>query len=164
MWERHPAANLTRWGVCIAVRCSTYRSFKEESVRNPKVESLTETVGGLMNSTYKSLFIAAIITVLFLMVSSYAFSETCIMADESFYHKIMDRDIIEIGNSKYWALVRVTCEEVERKNAFSSCPDCTTFSNKIVKIDRSKKKVCEGDTIKINNDSCKLGNIKKDKW
>lgn len=126
--------------------------------------SLTETVGVRMNSTCKSSFIAAIITVLFLMTSSYAFSESCMTADESFYHKIMDRDIIEIGNSKYWALVRVTCEDVQRKNAFSGCPDCTTFSDKIVKIDRSKKKVCEGDTIKINDDSCKLGNIKKDKW
>jgi len=98
---------------------------------------------------------------------SFSLFASCIEIDKTFYHKIVDPDILDIGNSEYYAFVGVTCEGVPRKNAFSQCANnCPTFPDSYVKIDKRKKKICEGDTILVGSSPypCVLGKMSKDKW
>ena len=85
--------------------------------------------------------------------------------NDSFYYRIIDADIIEIGNKDYWAFVIVDCEGVSRKCAFShDCSHEIVFPNNAVRIATNKIKVCGGDKIFVFNDECTLGKIKKEKW
>ena len=98
-------------------------------------------------------------------VETFFLWKTCMKVDSSFYHQIIDPDILEIGNDKYYAFVGVTCEGVRRHNAFSRCANgCPIFPNSSVKIARNKVEVCEGDIIFVRNDQCTLGKIKKNRW
>ncbi len=101
----------------------------------------------------------------FLPEAAHSFWKTCMKVDSSFYHQIIDPDIIEIGNNEYFAFVTFECEGVPRKNAFSRCANgCPLFPNCSVKIARNKVNVCEGDTIFVGSDQCTLGKIKKERW
>ena len=98
-------------------------------------------------------------------VASFRIWKSCLEINNSFYHQIIDPDILEIGNDKYYAFVSVHCEGVQRRNAFSNCANgCPLFPNRAVRIARNKIKVCEGDTIFVNSDQCTLGKINKKHW
>jgi len=101
----------------------------------------------------------------FIPETALSFWEKCMKVDSSFYHQIIDPDIIEIGNDEYYAFVAVECEGVPRKHTFSGCANgCPLFPNRSVKIARNKVKVCEGDTIFVGSDQCTLGKIKTECW
>lgn len=98
-------------------------------------------------------------------VSGLSFWKTCLKIDESFYYQIIDPDIIEIGNSDYFAYAFVRCEGVPRRNAFSMCANgCPIFPNSWVRIARNKIKICEGDIIFVGNDECELEDIDRHSW
>jgi hypothetical protein len=92
---------------------------------------------------------------------SFSLFPTCVDIDKSFYHHIIDPDIIEIGNSKYWAFCTVECEGVPRRNAFSKCAECPLFSDSSVKIAKNRLTVCEGDIIFVGDDQCTIRKMKK---
>lgn len=93
------------------------------------------------------------------------FWKTCISIDSSFYHQIIDPDILEIGNSEYYAFVTVIVEGVPRRNAFSRCANgCPLFPNNSVKVAKNKIKVCEGDSIFVYNDQFTIDKIRKERW
>jgi len=103
--------------------------------------------------------------IIFLPKVSHSFWKTCLKIDSSFYHQIIDPDIIEIGNNEYYAFVGVECEGAPRSNAFSNCANgCPLVSNSSVKIARNRTQVCEGDTIFVGNDQCTIGDIRKKRW
>lgn len=98
-------------------------------------------------------------------LASFSLWKTCMDVDSSFYYRIIDPDVIEIGNDKHWAFVVVECEGVKRHNAFSRCANgCPLFPNRLVKVARNKPQVCEGDIIFVGSDECIIGKIKKNPW
>lgn len=101
----------------------------------------------------------------FLPQISYSLWKTCIKVDSSFYHQIIDPDILEIGNDEYFAFVAVECEGVPRKHAFSRCANgCPLFPNSSVRIAKNKVKICEGDIIFVGSDQCTIVKIRKERW
>jgi len=105
---------------------------------------------------------SGVISVLALPGSTIAFWwGSCMEVNDSFYYRIIDPDIIEIGNDKYWAYVSVICDGVPRKHAFSNCPKCRLFSNSSLKIPLNRIKICKGEVVFVNNDQCEIGKIKK---
>jgi hypothetical protein len=91
--------------------------------------------------------------------------KTCMKVDSSFYHHIIDPDLLEIGNDKYWTIVGVTCEGVPRRHAFSMCANgCPLFPNSAVRIARNRIKVCEGDSIFVGNAKCEIDDFEKEAW
>ena len=109
--------------------------------------------------------IPLLIVLCLLPSDSHCFWKTCIKIDSSFYHQIIDPDILEIGNSDYFAFVTVAVEGVPRKNAFSRCANgCPLFPNSSVRIAKNKIKVCEGDTIFVYDDQFTIVKIRKERW
>jgi hypothetical protein len=90
---------------------------------------------------------------------------SCLEINDHFYHQVIDPDILEIGNDRYFALVIVDCEGVSRPNAFSTCPvGCGLFPDSAVKIAQGKDRVCEGDYIFVCSDQCKIVKFKKESY
>jgi hypothetical protein len=119
-------------------------------------------------SSYKTIITMSVLFLILVSpqpLASFPFLKTCIDINSSFYHQIIDPDILEIGNEEYWAFVIVSCEEVKRHNAFSRCANgCPLLSNGSVKFAKNKKQVCEGDVIFVGRDKCSLGKIKAKRW
>ena len=77
--------------------------------------------------------------------------------------KIIDGDILEIGNSKNWALVIVNCPG-KTALAMSRCNTCPEYPNGAIVIRKDAGKICSGDTIYVVNKPCTIGDIKKERW
>lgn len=121
----------------------------------------------MFSHNYIRILVLSLVLLLVLSDSATSFLlwKTCMKVDSSFYHQIIDPDILEIGNDEYWAFAIVRCEGVPRHNAFSRCPNgCRIFPNSWVKIARNKIKVCEGDKIFVGNDECTIEKFKKEPW
>lgn len=86
----------------------------------------------------------------------------CLNINETFYHQIIDGDILEIGNSKNWALVIVNCPG--QTFAMSRCTTCPEYQNSAIVIRKDAGKICSGDTIYIDKKPCTIGDIKKERW
>lgn len=90
---------------------------------------------------------------------------SCIDINDHFYHQVIDPDILEIGNDRYFALAIVECEDASRQNAFATCPvGCGLFPDSAVKIAKGKDRLCEGDSIFVYSDRCRIVKFKKESY
>lgn len=118
----------------------------------------------------KKLYICMSIVIPFIVSStdSRAFDfgfNKCIQIDQSFYHQVIDPDIIEIGNNKQWSMTIVNCDWQERRFAFSNCANgCPLVANNAVKYEKGIKKICQGDPIYINKYKCQIDKMKPEKY
>ena len=90
---------------------------------------------------------------------------SCLEINAHFYHQVIDPDILEIGNDRYFAQAIVACESVPRDNAFSNCPHgCELFPNDAVNIPMDGNNVCEGDAIFVYSDKCRIVKFKQESF
>lgn len=96
-------------------------------------------------------FFALLVSPLFFLPEvALSFWKTCLKIDSSFYYHIIDPDIIEIGNSEYFAFVAVECEGVPRKHAFSNCANGILFLSVVINARLEKLKPNAGQ----NGNTC----------
>ena len=97
--------------------------------------------------------------------ADFSLFKSCIVINNSFQYRIVDPDILEIANDKYWAYVGIWCETSIPCNAFSDCANgCDLYPKNYIKFKKKAKKVCEGDIIFVGNKKCRIGEIDKEPW
>ncbi|MDH3349386.1 MAG: hypothetical protein OEM02_14970 [Desulfobulbaceae bacterium] len=94
---------------------------------------------------------------------AYFFWKKCIVNDHTFYHRIINSDNIEIGNSDQRAVASVQCVGTSRRHGFSENDDgVDLISDDDVFIPDYKKKICQGDNIYIQGGECYILFLKKE--
>ncbi|MDH4317055.1 MAG: hypothetical protein OEV64_01575 [Desulfobulbaceae bacterium] len=94
---------------------------------------------------------------------AYFFWKKCIVHDDTFYHRIIDADNLELANSEQRAIASVQCVGTLRRHSFSESDDgLDLLSDQDIFIPDYKKKICQGDNIYIRGGECYILFLKKD--